>query len=400
MNPLTGARIILGVSGGIAAYKAADLASKLVQAGAVVDVVLTRGAAAFIRPLTFQALTKRPVHDDVFEAWTEHSSGHVSLAAEADLLIVAPASANTIARLALGLADDFLGLLSLSTRAPLLLAPAMEHNMYLHAATRENIATLRDRGAAVVGPERGHLASGAEGEGRLSPVTTIIGAARQLLGRAGSLAGRYVVVTAGGTQEPLDPVRYLGNRSSGTMGFALAQAALDRGAAVTLVSGPTRLQSPVGARFVSVQTAAEMQNAVLSATESADVLIMAAAVSDFRPATSSHQKLKKSSLSDGPTVQLVENPDIVGSLIRPGLLKIGFAAETDDLLIHAAAKLHAKGLALIVANDAVATIGRDDSQAVLIEADRPPTVLPLLHKPDLASRIVDRIGELLQEVRE
>jgi phosphopantothenoylcysteine decarboxylase/phosphopantothenate--cysteine ligase len=399
MSPLTDARIVLAVSGGIAAYKAADLASKLTQAGALVDVLLTRGATAFIQPMTFQALTRRPVHEDVFAGWTEQSAGHVTLAAEARMLIVAPASANSIAKLAQGLADDVLGLVALSTRAPIVIAPAMEHNMYLHPATTQNIATLRDRGATIIDPERGHLASGAEGIGRLAPVETIVGTARQLLGRGGPLAGRHLVVTAGGTQEPLDPVRYLGNRSSGTMGFAIAQAAIDQGATVTLVSGPTHLVSPLGADLVRVQTATEMQAAVHSATENAHAIIMAAAVSDYRPAVSSQEKLKKATIPDAFTVELVENPDIIGSLQRPNLLKVGFAAETSDLEANAAAKLQAKGLSLIVANDAVATIGQPESQALLLEASRPPAKLPRMSKSDVASRIVVRVAELLAETQ-
>lgn len=394
-SPLDGARVVLAVSGGIAAYKAADLASKLVQAGSSVDVILTRGAEAFITPLTFQALTKRAVHTDVFEPWTASSSGHISLAAEAGLLLVAPASANTVARLALGLADDLLGTVALSTGAPLLIAPAMEHGMLHHPATQGHLATLVARGATQVGPEAGRLASGAHGDGRLAPTDAILGAARLVLGRRGPLVGRHVVVTAGPTREPLDPVRYLGNRSSGTMGYALAQAALDRGAGVTLVTGPTALTPPWGASVVRIETAAELGTAVDDAVVDADVLVMAAAVADYRPAERSDRKLKKGAGETWPTLVLAQNPDIVGGVQRPGLVKVGFAAETDNLVAQAAAKLHAKGLAMIVANDAVATMDRPDSAATILRPGLPPEILPRMPKFAVASAIADRLVALL-----
>ena len=395
MNPLSTSRVVLAVSGGIAAYKAAELASGLVQSGAIVDIVLTRGAVEFIQPLTFQALTKRPVHDDVFEPWSAFSSGHVSLAAEADLVIVAPASANTIARLALGLADDFLGVLALSTRAPLLIAPAMEHHMFHHPATQRHLETLRTWGTEIVGPASGRLASGASGNGRLAPPGEILGAARQLLGRSGPLARRKIVITAGGTREPLDPVRFLSNGSSGTMGFALAQAALDHGADVTLIHTIADKASPYGATVVTVETALEMAAAVTSATGDADAVIMAAAVADFRPLEMSPRKMKKTAPELAPAIRMTPNPDILASIKRPELLKIGFAAETEDLVANALAKLRSKDLALIVANDAAATIGQAQSRATLISPDRQPEALPLLDKSDLAEVIIKRVIELL-----
>lgn len=396
MNPLQQAQIVLGVSGGIAAYKAADLASKLVQAGAVVDTVLTKSATAFIAPLTFQALTKRPVHEDMFEPWTETSSGHVTLAGNADLVLVAPASANTIAHLALGLASDLLGVLALATTAPLLIAPAMEHHMFHHPATQGHLETLRTHGATIVGPATGHLASGAVGDGRLAPVEDILGAARQLLGRSGALAQRHVVITAGGTREPLDPVRYLGNGSSGAMGYALAQAALDRGAETTLISTVTNLLPPYGASVIPVQTALDMQDAVGTAVRDADALVMAAAVADFRPELAAGQKIKKRPGTNQHTVHLVQNPDILASVEQPGLLKIGFAAETESMVEHATAKLHAKGLAFIVANDAAATIGSARSQATIISRDEPPQALALLDKTELADLILERLINALE----
>lgn len=400
MTPLASARIVLGVSGGIAAYKAADLASRLVQSGATVDVVLTAGAQEFVRPLTFSALTQRTVHTDPFALWTDGSTGHVSLARDADALLVAPASANTIVRLALGFADDLLGAVALSTTAPLLLAPAMEHGMFHHPATQAHLATLRERGAIVVGPDPGRLASGAVGDGRLATAEAILGALRATLGRDGPLAGRRLVVTAGGTREPLDPVRFLGNRSSGTMGYAIAAAAVDRGATVELISGPVALAPPANVALVRVETAEQMRNAVEWAAIGADALVMVAAVADFRPASPSDRKIKKSPGGDGMTLDLVRNPDIVGDLDGAGLLKVGFAAETDDLLANAAAKLEAKGLAMIVANDAVAAIDRPTSRVTILRPGVPPEPLPDLPKERTASLILDRLVALLDKRRD
>ena len=395
MSRIASARLVLGVSGGIAAYKSADLASQLVQAGARVDVVMTSGAQEFVRPLTFQAITKRPVHSEVFEAWTERSFGHVTLAAEADLLIVAPASANTLARLALGFADDMLGAVALSTEAPLLLAPAMEHGMYHHPATQAHLATLRTRGAEIVGPESGRLASGYQGDGRLATVERIVGGVRAVLGRDGPLAGKRLVVTAGGTREPLDPVRFLGNRSSGLMGYVLAQAVIDRGGAVTLITGATHLSAPYGAEVVRVETAEEMLAAVHRAIPDADALVAVAAVADFRPVAPREHKIKKQAGQETMTIELARTPDILASVDRPGLVKVGFAAETENLVDNARAKLEAKKLAMVVANDAVATIGRPDSAAVIIRRGASAEHLPMMSKGELAEAIVDHLLPLL-----
>ncbi len=392
---IAGSRILLAVSGGIAAYKAADLCSRLVQDGAVVDVLMTDGARRFVQPLTFNALTRRPVHSDAWDEWTPDRAGHVTLAAETGLLLVAPASANALARLALGLAPDLLGMVALSTEAPLLLAPAMEHHMWNHPATKDHVATLRGRGAVFIGPESGRLASGAIGDGRLAAIDAIIDAAAVVLGRNGPLAGRTIVVTAGGTHEPIDPVRYVGNRSSGLMGYAIARAARDRGASVRLVTGPTALTPPGGMDVVRVESALDMFATVERTTAGADALVMAAAVADFRPATAADRKIKKQPGRDGLDLALVRNPDILASIDRPGLLKIGFAAETDDLLANADAKLRAKGLAMIVANDAVATIGQADSEATFLFPNRPPEPQSAMPKPALAAVIADRLAALL-----
>lgn len=396
MSILQDRPILLAVTGGIAAYKAADLASKIVQAGARLDVILTQGALQFVQPLTFEALTRGQVHTDLWERWTEERAGHVTLAAEASCLVVAPATANAIARLALGLADDLLGAVYLSTTAPLVIAPAMEHHMYHHPATQGHLRTLAERGATIVPPHSGRLASGAMGDGRLAPTHEILGAIRKTLGRFGPLAGRTVVVSAGGTQEPIDPVRYIGNRSSGQMGYAIAQAALDRGADVTLVSGPTSLDAPWGAHFVPVRTAAEMYEAVSAATEGADVLIMSAAVADFRPKATAEHKIKKTDEQEAPTIELERTTDIIATIRRPGLIKVGFAAETQDLVAHAQQKLAAKGLDLIVANDAVAAIGAPDNTATIIERGGEPERLPTMTKSALAETIMERVTRLLQ----
>lgn len=399
MSALEDKSIVLAVSGGIAAYKAATIASLLVQAGAHVDVVLTAGALQFIQPLTFSAITHRPVHSDPFAPWAADFSGHVTLADRADLVIVAPATAATVARLALGLSDDLLGLIALSTRAPILLAPAMEDRMYRHPMTQQHLQTLTDRGAAVVGPESGRLASGAKGPGRMSEPADIVRRALVLVQGAGRLSGVRVVVTAGGTREPLDPVRYVGNRSSGRMGFAIAEAAVAEGAAVTLIAGPSAIPAPAGAIIVSVESALEMLAAVEEAARDADVLIMAAAVADFRPETSYASKIKKAHGQDYLDLRLVRNPDILASVNRPGLVKIGFAAETDSLLEHASAKLHAKGLDMIVANDAASTIGADHSTATFLMADGAVRAFPRLPKQELAFEIVLAAAELLAASR-
>lgn len=396
MTVLRGARIVLGVSGGIAAYKAADVTSKLVQAGATVDVIMTESARQFIGEATFQALTKRPVYGAVFTPWNESFNGHISLGHDADAIVVVPATAQTIARLAQGFADDMLGAAILSTTAPVLIAPAMEHLMYHHPATRANLKTLRERGVVQVGPDRGHLASGEEGDGRLATVDAILGSIRIALGRNGPLAGKRIVVTAGGTQEPIDPVRYIGNRSSGLMGYALAQAALDAGATVKLVTAPTHLVPPPGVDLSTVTTAEEMSATLSCLVRDAHALIMAAAVADFRPDHVAAKKIKKTEEGDAPSITLVRNPDVVATISQPGLVKIGFAAETDDLVENARKKIAPKGLSMIVANDAMATIGTRSSTPVLIMPDGDPEALPTLPKDDVAAIVIQRLATILK----
>lgn len=393
--------IVLGITGGIAAYKAADLASRLVKAGATVDVVMTEAAIQFVTPLTFQALTHRPVVTEMFALLRETEIGHVSLAQRADLLIIAPATANTVAKLAAGLADNMLTATALDTRAPILLAPAMETGMWENPLTQDNIARLqRTRDVTVVGPGVGRLASGGMGAGRMAEPAEIVDWARIILGRHGPLAGRRVVVTTGGTQEPIDPVRFVGNHSSGKMGYALALAARDRGAQVTLVSAPTALPAPVGVPLVAVQTAQEMCQAVLAALPESDALIMAAAVADYRPAVAVPHKIKKGEA--GLELPLVRTTDILAEVAiqraelgRPRVV-VGFAAETQDLVVNAQAKLKAKRLDLMVANDARQAMGADVNQVTLLDASGDVKELPLLPKDEVAELVMDRVVQLLQ----
>lgn len=392
---LRGARILLGITGGVAAYKAVDLASKLVQQGAQVDAVLTRTAHDFIGPASLNAITRRPVQGPGFEPWTADSAGHVSLGEECDLAIIAPATAHAIANVAHGMAPDVLFSALLASTAPLLVAPAMEDTMYRHPATQENLEILGRRGVFLVGPESGRLASGELGVGRMSEPATILGAARMVLGRHGVLAGKRIVVTAGGTREALDPVRYLGNRSSGLMGYAIAQAAIDAGAQVVLVSGPTSLSAPIGAERVDVLTAVEMKSAVARAVKGADAIIMCAAVADYRPRDVRSEKIKKSELGASLSLELVANPDIIAGVDEPGLLKIGFAAETSSLVDHARKKLQQKGLDLVVANNAELALGSTDNQVTFVWSDGKVEELPLMPKTAVAETLIERVSELL-----
>jgi phosphopantothenoylcysteine decarboxylase/phosphopantothenate--cysteine ligase len=394
-------QIVLGITGGIAAYKAADVASRLVKAEATVDVVMTEAATEFVTPLTFQALTHRPVVTEMFALLREMEIGHVALARRADLLIIAPATANTIAKLAAGLADNMLTATALDTRAPILLAPAMETGMWENPLTQDNVAHLQKTGdVTVVGPGVGRLASGGRGPGRMAEPAEIIDWARIILGRGGSLARQRVVVTTGGTQEPIDPVRFIGNHSSGKMGYALALAARDRGAKVTLVSAPTALPAPIGVRLVAVQAAEEMRQAVLAALPENDALIMAAAVADYRPAAAAAHKLKKGEA--GLDLELIRTPDILAEVAtrraelgQPRVV-VGFAAETQDLVANAQAKLKAKRLDLMVANDARQAMGADVNQVTLLDASGAIEEMPLLPKDEVAERVMDRVVELLR----
>ncbi|MCI0518955.1 MAG: bifunctional phosphopantothenoylcysteine decarboxylase/phosphopantothenate--cysteine ligase CoaBC [Chloroflexi bacterium] len=397
--------ILLGVTGSIACYKAADLASKLAQAGALVDVALTPAAAQFVAPLTFQSVTGRRAYVDADLWGSQGHVLHIGLARAARLVVIAPASANTLARLALGLADNLLCLTALAATCPLLLAPAMDGGMYTHPATQANLRILQERGARLIGPAEGRLASGLSSVGRMVEPSEILGHIRLALAEGGRLHGRKVIVTAGGTQEPLDPVRVLSNRSSGKQGFALAQAALDLGAQVTLISAPAALPTPVGARRVDVETAEEMLAAVLRALPGSDLLLMAAAVADFRPRSPTAHKIKK----DGgvPQISLEKTPDILAAVAQARaqsghpLRVVGFAAESQNLLDNAAVKLKAKKLDMIAANDISAQdagFAVDANRITLLYPSGEVEALPLMEKSAAAGIILARAAELLSPI--
>lgn len=401
-SPLQDRRILLGITGSIAAYKAAELASRLSQAGAQVDVILTRAAQQFVSPLTFQSVTGRRAYTDEDLWGREGHVLHISLAREAHLMVVAPASANTLAKLAHGIADNLVSVAALAARSPLMLAPAMDGGMYGHPSTQANLDLLRQRGAIIVGPAEGHLASGLSGPGRMEEPENLLGHVRWILSRGGLLEGRKVVVTAGGTQEPIDPVRAITNRSSGKQGYALAQAALDRGANVTLVTGPTHLAAPIGAKRVDVRTAEEMLTAVLDAIPESDMLIMAAAVADFKPVSAAAHKFKR---AEGlPQISLAPTPDILAAVAKirqtngyPRLVA-GFAAESRDLLANARAKLQSKGLDLIVANDITSSdagFAVDTNRVTILDAGGGEEALPLLSKAAVAEAVLERLSKLL-----
>ena len=394
-SPLAGRRILLGVTGGIAAYKSAQIVRLLTAAGADVRVIMTASAVRFVGQDTFAALTGNPVHSSL---WEEPGTVlHVRLAREADLAIVAPATANVIAKLAHGLADDLLTSTLLEATCPVVIAPAMHTGMWEHPATRGNVAMLQERGVRIVGPVAGPLAAGDEGPGRLAEPEDIVGAAEISLG-GGDLTGRTIVVTSGPTFEPLDPVRFIGNRSSGKMGAAIAEEALTRGADVRLVHGPGTVPTPSGVREVSVTTAEEMRHAVFEAAEGADAVVMAAAVADFKPERVAASKLKKG--AGVPDLRLVPTPDILRELgeSKNGRVLVGFAAETGDLEAAGRAKLAAKSLDLIVVNEVGRPgtgFGSDTNNAMIIDAAGTAEPLRMWTKKELAKAICDRLAALL-----
>ena len=396
-----GKRIVLGVTGSIAAYKSVDLASKLTQAGAEVDVVLTSAAEAFVTPLTFRSVTGRPAFADMWQ--TEEHVRHVGLGEKADLMVIAPATANTIAKLANGLADNLLTVTALALRGALLLAPAMDGGMYSHPAVQANIAALLERGVRLAGPEEGRMASGLTGLGRMSEPSAVLAAMRLLLGESGPLAGRKVVVTTGPTREPLDPVRFISNRSSGKQGLAVAQTALDNGADVTLIAGPISEPIPAGLTLVPVTTSEQMAEATCAATVDADVLFMVAAVADFRPGEVSDRKLKKTETDRwGLAIGLEPTLDILTQIKarrdETGFPRVvvGFAAETHDAYEYGRDKLLRKGLDFIVVNDVLsegAGFAVDTNEVTIITADGSSEALPLLSKAAVAERLVQRVAE-------
>lgn len=401
---LNGSRILLGVTGSIAAYKSVDLASKLTQMGAEVGAIMSDSARQFVAPLTFQSVTGHRAFSQS-DLWGDQGHIlHVELARSCDILVIAPATANTIYKLAHGAADSLVSLAYLAVDSPVIVAPAMDAGMHGHPAVRENIDRLRALGVHIAGPAEGRMASGLQGRGRMLEPVQLVGHIRMVLGTNRALRGVRAVVSAGPTRESVDPVRVLTNRSTGKQGYALAQAAIDRGASVVLVSGPTALDAPVGAQVVPVTTAAEMEAAVLEASQDADVLLMAAAVADFRPAKESEQKIKK---ADGtPSIPLTETADILQEIARrraangrPRVV-VGFAAESTELEENAARKLREKGLDLIVANDIkgeASGFAADTNQALLLDKAGGVQQLPLMSKSELAERVLERIEQALEE---
>jgi len=388
--------VVLGVSGSIAAYKAVDLASKLTQAGIAVHTVMTEAATQLVGPATFRAITGLPVSTSMFELTNPHSIEHISLSEIADLFLIAPCTANVMAKVAVGLADDLLTCTALATRAPILIAPAMHTAMWENAATQANLATLQDRGISFVGPTTGRLASGGFGAGRFAPVLDILGTTLALLGASGDLAGRKFVITASGTRESIDPIRFLSNRSTGKMGYALAEAARDRGANVSLISGPTFLEQPSGMSVIPVESAAEMYDAVEEACSDADVLIMAAAVADYAPEMRATEKLKKDDVDF--VLPLNRTQDILASIVDVPI-RVGFAAESENLIENAKGKLAAKNLDLIVANDISRSdsgMGADNNECTLLGRSGEIDALPLMPKREVADGILDRIVKLFQ----
>ena len=400
MRHLQGKHIVLGVTGGIAAYKVVQLARNWSLVGALVDVVMTDEATRFVTPLTFQALTHRPVYTDMWQMADDTDISHVSVGDRASAIVIAPATAHTIARLAAGFSDDMLTTTVLASRAPLLIAPAMNVNMWANPATQANIATLQQRGAITIPPTEGRMAEPMSGVGRLAEIETIDAALRLALGRKhGALAGKRVIISAGGTHEPIDPVRFMGNHSSGAMGFALAVAARDEGANVTIICGAATATPPVGIDLVKVETAQQMHDAVHAQVDAGcDMLIMAAAVADYTPQTMADQKIKKTA-SGGTnlTLELTQTVDILGSLRdKHGFVKVGFAAETQDIEHYALDKLRRKNLDFIVANDARTALGAADNAVTIFKADGQHWTIERQPKMQVAEHIIDILIENIE----
>ena len=398
--PLANRRVVLGVSGSIAAYKSAYVTSELVKLGARVDVVMTESAQKFVGRATFSALSHNPVTTSLWDANSEVNIDHVALATNADCIVIAPATANLLAKIALGITDDPITATVLASSAPLVLAPAMDADMFAAHPTRTNVATLRERGATIVGPESGRLASGLVGEGRMSEPDDIVDAVRLTIGKQhGDLNDRRVVVTAGGTREPIDPVRVITNRSTGKMGYAIAEAARDRGADTTLVTSATGIRAPWGINTIDVSTVDEMRDATLPASTEADILIMAAAISDFRPKNFVDEKIKKRS-GNGLIMDLEQIEDWMPEAFGPRLIKVAFAAETADAAAKGAAKMAKKGATLTVANNVTepgSGFGTDTNRVDIVRSDGSVEPLPLMSKYDVGNAILDRVKPHLSE---
>ena len=403
-NPFEGKRIMLGVTGSIAAYKAADLASKLTQQGSIVTTLLTNSALEFVTPLTFQSVTGQKAFVDADLWGGEGHIVHVQIGHSTDLMVIAPASANTIAKLAHGIADNLLTITALAATCPLVIAPAMDAGMFSHPATQDNIRILKERGAQIIGPDEGHLASGLEGPGRMTQPQEIVDEIRWVLSKNGPLSGKKIVVTAGGTREAIDPVRFISNRSSGKQGYAVAQAALDLGSEVTLITAPGSLTAPKGCQVISVESAEEMYKVVMNEILSADALIMSAAVADFRPAKFSSEKIKKEkglkAISLEPTKDILSEVAKFKKDNRTDLKVVGFAAESGDLKTNAARKMTKKAMDMIVANDITepqAGFNVDTNKVLLLFSDGSSEQLPLMQKSEVAEKILKYLVSWLLE---
>jgi phosphopantothenoylcysteine decarboxylase/phosphopantothenate--cysteine ligase len=396
--PLEGKTVVLAVTGSIAAYKAADIASKLVQSGANVEVILTKSATEFVGKSTFEALTHRPVTTGLWEAHSELSIDHVALALRADCVLVAPATANTIAKLALGITDDPITATVLATEAPVIVAPAMDADMFASPSNQRNVTTLQNDGVVFAGPDEGRLASGLVGKGRLVKTATLVGLVRHVIGRHGDYRSRNVIVSAGGTKQPIDPVRYISNRSTGKMGYAIAEAARDRGANVTLVTAAD-LPDPAGVKVIRAETVDEMRDAIVPASSNADLLVMAAAISDFTPAQVSDRKIKKQG-SGKMTLELSKVEDFMPLAQGKHLVKVAFAAETNDLESNAQAKAAPKGAAFVVANNVSepgSGFGTDTNRVTFVDASGNVDPQSMMDKLHVGHAILDRALPLLGE---
>lgn len=398
LNSINGKFVTLGVTGSIASYKAVDLASKLTQKGAKVDVIMTESSQKFVTPLAFQAVTHRTVSTTLFSTSSELGINHVALAERSDLVVVSPATATTMAKIALGLAPDSLTSTILATKAPVLIAPAMDANMYDNIATQENVRKLKSRGFLIVGPSVGRLASGLQGRGRLVETDELMRHIESSLHKISDLKGFKILVSAGGTKESIDPVRFISNRSSGKMGYSIAEAAGSRGAETVLVSATTSLPEPTNTRVINVETAVQMREAIIKESVEADALIMAAAVSDWRPVKTSTRKLKKTQ-HDTMKIELEKNPDILKEIHGDKLVKVGFAAETENIIANAKVKILEKDLHLIVANDITASdsgFGSDNNKVYILDRSNVVEELPLMTKLKVGHHILDRVATLIR----
>tara|TARA_B100000676_G_scaffold49058_1_gene48100 strand:+ start:7535 stop:8740 length:1206 start_codon:yes stop_codon:yes gene_type:complete len=398
-GPLTNKRIVLGVTGSIACYKALELASKLVQNGALVDTIMTKSSQEFLTPLAFKSITHRDVLTNMYDINSEFAINHVGLAESADIIVIAPATANTIAKISNGMSDDSLTTTVLASKCPIVIAPAMDGNMFDNPATQSNIATLISRGVFISGPEYGRLASGLIGNGRMTSPKNLVDIITMTLGSKGDLSGKKILISAGGTTEPIDPVRFITNKSSGKMGYSIAAAARDRGANVTLVSASNMLENPIGIQIKKVRTSSEMYDVISKEITEMDAIIMAAAVSDWTPKKYSNSKSKKNG-SENWSIDLIKTTDIIANISKPNLIKIGFAAESDNLIQNGKSKIQSKSLDLIVANDILDKengFESDTNKVSIIHPNGDVEIIPTMPKYEVGNEILDRMIRLFNK---